>query len=80
MDLSSFVYLMGRVTEREAERGTELARSVKGVEKVVRAFELMTEEELAQLGRTSRTGGAGAPVVPAVPATPASPAPSAPAR
>ena len=74
------VYLMGRVTEREAERGTELARSVKGVEKVVRAFELMTEEELAQLGRTSRTGGAGAPVVPAVSATPASPAPSAPAR
>ena len=77
------VYLMGRVTEREAERGTELARSVKGVEKVVRAFELMTDEELAQLGRTSRTsrtGGAGAPVVPAVSATPASPAPSAPAR
>ena len=45
------VYLMGRVTEREAERGTELARSVKGVEKVVRAFEVMSERELANLGR-----------------------------
>ena len=69
------VYLMGRVTEREAERGTELARSVKGVEKVVRAFELMTERELADLGR-----GAAAPVsVPApVPAPPPAPV-SAPA-
>ena len=47
------VYLMGRVTEREAERGTELARSVKGVEKVVRAFELMSEQELAELGRSA---------------------------
>ena len=46
------VYLMGRVTEREAERGTELARSVKGVQKVVRAFEVMSERELANLGRT----------------------------
>lgn len=54
------VYLMGRVTEREAERGTELARSVKGVEKVVRAFELMSERELAELGR-----GTAAPSTPA---------------
>jgi osmotically-inducible protein OsmY len=41
------VYLMGRVTEREAARGTELARSVSGVQKVVRVFEIVTEAELA---------------------------------
>jgi osmotically-inducible protein OsmY len=43
------VYLMGRVTEREAERATELARSVSGVQKVVRAFEIVSEAELANL-------------------------------
>jgi osmotically-inducible protein OsmY len=41
------VYLMGRVTEREATRATELARSVSGVQKVVRVFEVVTEQELA---------------------------------
>lgn len=44
------VYLMGRVTEREAVRGTELARSVSGVQKVVRVLEILTEQELAALG------------------------------
>lgn len=43
------VYLMGRVTEREAELGTELARSVGGVQKVVRLFETLTDEELAAM-------------------------------
>ncbi|WP_298233229.1 BON domain-containing protein [uncultured Azohydromonas sp.] len=43
------VYLMGRVTEREAARATELARGVGGVEKVVRVFEILTESELANL-------------------------------
>jgi osmotically-inducible protein OsmY len=42
------VYLMGRVTQREADRGTEIARSVSGVVKVVRSFELMTEDEVKQ--------------------------------
>jgi len=41
------VYLMGRVTEREATRATDLARSVSGVQKVVRVFEIVTEQELA---------------------------------
>jgi osmotically-inducible protein OsmY len=41
------VYLMGRVTEREATRATDLARSVSGVQKVVRVFEVVTEQELA---------------------------------
>jgi len=42
------VYLMGRVTEREAERATEIARQIGGVKKVVRAFEIISEEELAR--------------------------------
>jgi len=43
------VYLMGRVTEAEAARGTDIARSVPGVQKVVRVFEVVTEAELEQL-------------------------------
>ncbi len=43
------VYLMGRVTEREASRAVELARGVSGVQKVVRVFEMMTEDELKAL-------------------------------
>jgi osmotically-inducible protein OsmY len=42
------VYLMGRVTEREANRATEIARQVGGVKKVVRAFEIISEDELAR--------------------------------
>ncbi len=43
------VYLMGRVTEREAGRATDLARGVGGVVKVVRLFELISEAELSKL-------------------------------
>ncbi|MDH4390937.1 MAG: BON domain-containing protein [Aquabacterium sp.] len=43
------IYLMGRVTEREANRATELARSTSGVGKVVRVFEILSEAELAAL-------------------------------
>lgn len=43
------VYLMGRVTQREADRGTDIARSVSGVQKVVRVFEIISEEELQAL-------------------------------
>jgi osmotically-inducible protein OsmY len=46
------VFLMGRVTEREATRAAELARGVSGVQKVVRVFEILTEAELAELGST----------------------------
>ncbi|MFY9510388.1 MAG: BON domain-containing protein, partial [Rubrivivax sp.] len=41
------VYLMGLVTEREATRAADIARSVPGVQKVVRVFEVISEEELA---------------------------------
>ena len=39
-------YLMGRVTQREANRATEITRSVSGVQKVVRIFEIISEEDL----------------------------------
>lgn len=43
------VYLMGRVTQREAQRASDLARQVSGVKKVVRIFDILTEEELQAL-------------------------------
>lgn len=43
------VYLLGRVTPREANLATEVARGVGGVQKVVKVFEVITEEELRQL-------------------------------
>lgn len=43
------VYLMGRVTEREATRASEIARGVGGVQKVVRVFEVVSEAELADM-------------------------------
>ena len=42
-------YLMGRVTQREANRATDIARSTSGVQRVVRVFEIITEEELQGL-------------------------------
>jgi len=45
----SVVYLMGRVTEREAALAAERARSVGGVTKVVRVFEVITEAELSNI-------------------------------
>ena len=43
------VYLMGRVTEREAGRAADIIRSVGGVQKVVRVFEIISEEELERI-------------------------------
>lgn len=43
------VYLMGRVTQREANRVTDVVRSVQGVQRVVRVFEVISEEELARM-------------------------------
>jgi osmotically-inducible protein OsmY len=54
------IYLMGRVTEREATRAADLARTIAGVQKVVRVFDVLSEAELGSLGR----GGAGAPAAP----------------
>jgi len=43
------VYLMGRVTAHEAERASNLIRTIEGVKKVVQCFEIITEEQLDQL-------------------------------
>ncbi len=43
------VYLMGRVTQREADRATQIARSISGVQRVVRVFEIISEQELQQI-------------------------------
>jgi osmotically-inducible protein OsmY len=40
------VYLMGRVTQRESQRATDVVRGVSGVKRVVRVFEYITEDEL----------------------------------
>ena len=60
------VYLMGRVTEREANRASEVARGVPGVAKVVRVFEILTESELAN----SQPRSLAHPDTPAVPPGP----------
>jgi osmotically-inducible protein OsmY len=43
------IFLMGRVTEREANRATDLPRATSGVGKVVKVFEILSEAELAAL-------------------------------
>jgi len=45
------VYLMGRVTAREAQRATDIARGIGGVAKVVRVFEEISEQELQRLSQ-----------------------------
>ncbi|MGH6638274.1 MAG: BON domain-containing protein [Polaromonas sp.] len=42
-------YLMGRVTQREADRATSVVRATPGVQKVIRIFEIISEEELARM-------------------------------
>jgi osmotically-inducible protein OsmY len=48
------VYLMGRVTAREAKRATDITRGIGGVAKVVRVFEEISEQELQRLSRPSK--------------------------
>jgi osmotically-inducible protein OsmY len=43
------VFMMGRVTQREADIATQIARTTKGAQKVVRLLEIITEEELARI-------------------------------
>jgi osmotically-inducible protein OsmY len=40
------VYLMGRVTQREGQLAADITRGVSGVQKVVKIFEYITEDEL----------------------------------
>lgn len=43
------VYLMGRVTQREAERATAITRQIGGVARVVRIFEVIGDDELRRI-------------------------------
>lgn len=43
------VYLMGRVTQREGTRASEVARGVAGVQKVVKVFEYISEDDVRQM-------------------------------
>lgn len=51
---SGTVFLMGVVTQREAHAATEVARTTAGVQKVVRVFEYVSDEEAARLDRQPR--------------------------
>lgn len=42
------VYLMGRVTQREANRATEVITATNGVQRLVRILEIISEDELAR--------------------------------
>lgn len=46
---NNVVYLMGIVTPRESKRAAEIARGVNDVTKVVRLFEVISEDELAAM-------------------------------
>jgi len=58
-------YLMGRVTQREADRATQIARTVSGVQRVVRVFEIISEEELRQIAPQQARPQGAAPSAPA---------------
>ena len=75
------VYLMGRVTQREADKATQIARNVGGVQRVVRIFEIITEEELRRMSPLpqSKPAAAPAPAPAAAPATAPAMAPATPA-
>ncbi len=51
------IYLMGRVTEKEANAAAETTRAVSGVVKVVRVFEVLSEQELQNLSRGNAPTG-----------------------
>lgn len=56
------VYLMGRVTQNEADRATTIARNTQGVQRVVRLLEIVTPEELARVQPQPASAPAAAPV------------------
>lgn len=42
-------YVLGRVTQREAKRATEVIAATSGVQRVVRVLEIISEDELARM-------------------------------
>jgi osmotically-inducible protein OsmY len=47
---NSVVYLMGIVTQREADRAVQIARDTTGVSKVVTMFNIISEQQLQEMG------------------------------
>ena len=43
------VFLMGRVTQREADRATAITRQIDGVQRVVRIFEVIGDDEMRRI-------------------------------
>jgi hypothetical protein len=72
------VYLMGRVSAREADRATAIARQISGVQRVVRIFEVLSPEELRAAGIVP-AGGTAPLSSPAPAPVTVAPAPSMPA-
>lgn len=73
----SVVYLMGIATRAETDRASDIARSVDGVQKVVRIVEVVSASELGTTaGGTgaSTTGGTSSSSVPLPPMAPLPPA------
>lgn len=50
------VFLLGRVTAREADRATDIVRRTSGVQKVVRLFEIISEEDLLDMQQPATPG------------------------
>jgi osmotically-inducible protein OsmY len=67
------VYLMGRVTQREADKATEVTRTTTGVQRVVRVLEIISEDELGRISSSPSNSAAPAPA--AAPMAPPAPAP-----
>lgn len=57
------VYVMGRVTQREAKRATEVISGTSGVQRVVRMLEFISEDELARTLPQAAPADAPAPRV-----------------
>ncbi len=55
------VYLMGRVTQREADKATQITRNISGVQRVVRIFEIISEDDLRRLSPPAAAKPAAAP-------------------
>lgn len=54
------VYLMGRVTQRESDYATQVARNTQGVRRVVRVLEIISDEELARMAPSATSAPAPA--------------------
>jgi osmotically-inducible protein OsmY len=58
------VFLMGLVSQREADRATEVTRTTQGVQKVVRVFEVLSDQEITRLQSGTSTNASPATVQP----------------